>query len=52
MGRRRRDDGLEGLIGPIAVILFLFGAVIIAFLKLLVLVLLVGAGAALACLLL
>jgi hypothetical protein len=32
MGRRRRDDGVEGLIGLIAVNLFLFGTVIIAFL--------------------
>jgi hypothetical protein len=49
MGRRRRDDGVEGLIGLIAVILFLFGAVIIAFLKVLLVVLLIVAGTALVC---
>jgi hypothetical protein len=49
MGRRRRDDGLEGLIGLIAVILFLFGTVIIAFLKALLVVLLIVAGTALVC---
>ena len=49
MGIRRRDDGSEGLIGLIAVILFLFGTVIIAFLKALLVVLLVVAGTALVC---
>src|ERR1035438_4080034 len=49
MGRRRRDDGVEGLIGLIAVLLFLFGTVIIAFLKALLVVLLVVAGTALFC---
>ena len=48
MGRRRREDGIEGLIGVIAVILFLFGAVIIAFLKMLLLVLLIGVATVLA----
>jgi len=52
MGRRRRDDGFEGLIGLIAVSLFLFGTVIIAFLKALLLVLLIGVGTAIACFLL
>jgi hypothetical protein len=47
MGRRRRDDDFEGLIGPIAVILFLFGAAIVAFLKALLLVVLIAGGAAL-----
>jgi len=46
VGRRRNDD-LEGLIGPIAVLLFLFGAAIIAFLKALVLVALICGGLAL-----
>jgi Flp pilus assembly protein TadB len=49
MGRRRRDEGLEGLIGLIAVILFLFGTVIVAFLKALLVVLLIVAGTALVC---
>jgi hypothetical protein len=52
MGRRRRDADLEALIAPIAVILFLFGAVIIAFLKVLLVVVLSLAGTALACFLL
>ena len=52
MGRRRRSDDFGGLIGPTAVILFLCGAVIIAVLKVLLLVLLVCAGTGLACFLL
>ena len=52
MGRRRRGDGFEELIGPLAVILFLFGTVIIAFLKALLLVLFIVAGTALTCFLL
>jgi hypothetical protein len=46
MGRRRRGDDFEGLVGPIAVILFLFGAVIIAFLRALLLAVLIGGGLA------
>jgi hypothetical protein len=52
MGRRRRGDDFEGLVGPIAVILFLLGAVIIAFLRALLLAVLIGGGSALACFLL
>jgi hypothetical protein len=48
MGRRRRRDGFEELIGPFAVLLFLFGAVILAFLKALLLIVLIVAGTALA----
>lgn len=44
MGRRRRGNDLEDLIGPIAVLVFIFGAVIIAFLKVLLLSLLVVGG--------
>src|SRR5438034_1295506 len=52
MARRRHGDDFERLVGPIAVILFLFGAVIIAFVKVLLLVLLIGGGSALTCVLL
>ena len=52
MGRRRRDDGIEGLIILIAVILLLFGAVIIAFLKVLLLTVLIVGGTALVCIVL
>jgi len=52
MARRRRDEGFDGLIGPIAVALFVFGAFIIAFLKVLILVSLIAGGVPLACFLL
>ena len=52
MARRRRDDDLEGLVGPIAVVLVLFGAAIVAFLKALLLALLIAGGAVLVCFLL
>jgi hypothetical protein len=48
MGRRRRRDDFEELIGPLAVLLFLFGAVILAFVKALLLIVLIVAGIALA----
>lgn len=47
MGRRRRDDDLTGLIGPIAILLFLFGAAILTFLKALVVLVLIVGGVAL-----
>jgi len=49
MGRRRRDDDLSGLIGPIAILLFLFGAVILTFLKTLVVIVVIVDGVALVC---
>jgi len=49
MGRRRRDDDLSGLIGPIAILLFLFGATILTFLKALVVIVLIVGGIALLC---
>ncbi len=52
MPRRRRDDDWEGLAGPIAILVVLFGAAIIAFLKALLLILLIGGVAALICFLL
>jgi hypothetical protein len=52
MGRRRREDDLEGLITAIVIFLFLFGAVIIAFLKMLLLIFVIGGGTVLACFLL
>src|SRR5579859_3660124 len=47
MGRRRRDNDIEGLIGPIAILLFFFGAAILAFLKSLLLIALICGGVAL-----
>jgi len=52
MARRRRNDDFEGLVGPIAIILVFFGVAIVAFLKALLLVLLIGGRAALVCFLL
>jgi Skp family chaperone for outer membrane proteins len=48
MGRRRQSDDLEGLVALIALALFCFGAVIIAFLKMLLLVFLIGGATVLA----
>ena len=52
MRRRRRNDDFEGLVGPIAVLLFLFGAVIVAFLKALLVIALIAGAVVLVCFLL
>ena len=49
MGRRRRGNDLEDLIGPIAVLVFIFGAVVVACLKVLLSILLIGGAAGLVC---
>jgi hypothetical protein len=52
MGRRRQSDNLEGLVALIALAVFFFGAIIVAFLKMLLLVFVIGGATVLACFLL